>query len=245
MKTDCWQKKKKKKKQVGARAPREAELATHLSRAQRYARGLADRHAAQEAAFAAAAAGALGRCRAFEGDLAALAAALPGKDSLAALQGVETRQRRLVGEFQADMEARLGALGEYAGRLPEGLLAGCEKMVAECRTFDEGGDYDATEVRFLRAALRPPCDAVRATAEARRGRIQEQIATQVETSLGGLGAYRSAYADAQLELALREGLGQKYGAPRRTAQEQLRTEITRDEAAAALVDRLLDELASL
>jgi hypothetical protein len=39
-----------------------------------------------------------------------------------------------------------------------------------------------------------------------------------------------------------EGLGQKYGAPRRRAQEQLRTSVTRDEHSAGKVDELLAQL---
>jgi hypothetical protein len=39
-----------------------------------------------------------------------------------------------------------------------------------------------------------------------------------------------------------EGLGQKYGAPRRRAQERLRTAVTRDERAAGAVDEMLAKL---
>ena len=40
-------------------------------------------------------------------------------------------------------------------------------------------------------------------------------------------------------MCLREGLGQKYGAPRRGAQERLRTELTRDEKHAEQLEGLL------
>ena len=39
-----------------------------------------------------------------------------------------------------------------------------------------------------------------------------------------------------------EGLGQKYGAPRRRAQERIRTEVSRDEQSAGFVDELLAKL---
>ena len=44
---------------------------------------------------------------------------------------------------------------------------------------------------------------------------------------------------------LQDGLGQKYGAPRRNAQEKIRSEVARSEVAAAKIDELLELLVSL
>jgi hypothetical protein len=60
-----------------------------------------------------------------------------------------------------------------------------------------------------------------------------------EASWSKTKAYRDRYDACVLELCLREGLGQKFGAPRRAAQERLRTEITRDENHAHQLDGLL------
>lgn len=54
--------------------------------------------------------------------------------------------------------------------------------------------------------------------------------------------YTVLYAKVAQDLALCEGLGQRYGAPRRRAQERLRTEVSRDEQAAGKVDELLARL---
>jgi len=177
-------------------------------------------------------------------DLAQLKATLPEHNSIAALQGVDTRQRKLVAQFELDFEDYVDRLSSYLTIEPEGLLQGCEMMINQCKTFDEGGDYDETEIEFLRESLEPPRELIRSCVGERRTRLEE-LEEQKAQSLAGLGDYRDKYAKAQLELSLREGLGQKYGAPRRNAQEQLRTEITRDEAAADLIDSLLDSLESL
>jgi hypothetical protein len=57
--------------------------------------------------------------------------------------------------------------------------------------------------------------------------------------------FKQEYEKCLQELSLKEGLGKKYGAPRRNAQERLRTEVTRDEYSAANVDKLLSKLAKL
>ena len=44
---------------------------------------------------------------------------------------------------------------------------------------------------------------------------------------------------------LQDGLGQKYGAPRRNAQERIRSEVARSEVAAAKIDELLELLGLL
>jgi hypothetical protein len=73
---------------------------------------------------------------------------------------------------------------------------------------------------------------------ARRERLKAVTEAQ-EVSLTKPKAFKEAYDAAVLDLCLREGLGQKYGAPRRAAQERLRTEITRDERHAQQLEELL------
>jgi hypothetical protein len=54
--------------------------------------------------------------------------------------------------------------------------------------------------------------------------------------------FATIYNSVAQELALSEGLGQRYGAPRRRAQERLRTEQARDEQSAGKIDELLAKL---
>jgi hypothetical protein len=53
------------------------------------------------------------------------------------------------------------------------------------------------------------------------------------------GIFTNKYDQVANDLALSQGLGQKYGAPRRRAQERLRTEMSRDEQCAGKVDELI------
>ena len=56
-------------------------------------------------------------------------------------------------------------------------------------------------------------------------KCQEQFSAQYDKSVN--------------DLSMSEGLGQKYGAPRRRAQERIRTEVGRDEQSAGKIDELL------
>ena len=70
------------------------------------------------------------------------------------------------------------------------------------------------------------------------GRLQEQQ----QQSLKSQAEFSKRYEQCAQDLAMSEGLGQKYGAPRRRAQERIRTEVTRDEQSAGRIDELLAKL---
>ena len=50
-----------------------------------------------------------------------------------------------------------------------------------------------------------------------------------DESLRNQEEFTAVYENVALDLAMSEGLGQKYGAPRRRAGEKIRTAVTRDE----------------
>jgi len=231
--------------EVNCRAPREGELVTHTNRAQRYAKGLLDKHEAQEVAFQKLVKETEGFGTKFLAKLHDLMERLPTQTSIASLQGVETQQRKLASEFEAEFENQVEKLSAYLSTLPEGLVAGCQGMIEQCRTFDQGGDFDLTEIEFLRESLEIPLQRIRHAVEEREETLQE-LSNQKDQSLGApVTEFRAKYNEALVELSLKEGLGQKYGGPRRRAQERLRTVITRDESAGDLVDQLLRGLESL
>ena len=70
----------------------------------------------------------------------------------------------------------------------------------------------------------------------------DALKEQQQQSLSTLETFTAQYDKSALELALSEGLGQKYGAPRRRAQEKLRTMVSRDEQSAGKIDELLAKL---
>ena len=54
--------------------------------------------------------------------------------------------------------------------------------------------------------------------------------------------FTATYEGTVQSVAMSEGLGQKYGAPRRRAQERIRTEVQRDEQSAGKIDEMLANL---
>ena len=61
-------------------------------------------------------------------------------------------------------------------------------------------------------------------------------------SLKAHGEFTALYEETVQNVAMSEGLGQKYGAPCRRAQERIRTEVQRDEQAAGKIDEMLANL---
>lgn len=58
-------------------------------------------------------------------------------------------------------------------------------------------------------------------------------------------AFKARYQACVQSLAMKEGLGQKFGLPRRAAQERYRSEMTRCEARSASINALLASLQSI
>ena len=103
------------------------------------------------------------------------------------------------------------------------------------------GGYSEDEMREIEVMVSAQCDELK---ELVKGWSRTVIALQEEQerSAQALTEFSVKYDAKVLELSLSEGLGQKYGAPRRRAQAKLRTEVTRDDRSAGKVDELLAQL---
>lgn len=140
--------------------------------------------------------------------------------------------------FPPQCEEDVAAMEALIATEPAKLLNSNHELLRTCRLFLEGGEYDQKELDLLRAKLERPTKAIEAAVEARKARVKE-VALAQEKAWASTKAYRLAYDAAVLDLCLREGLGQKYGAPRRAAQERLRTELTRDDKHAQQLEALV------
>ncbi|KAH8059197.1 DUF4455-containing protein [Aureococcus anophagefferens] len=232
---------RKGRSEVSFRQPREGELIMHRQRKERHMRIIQQRDRLQTADCLAALADAEAKVAAFSTSLAALEASLGSMGSLAGLQGVESKCKKLASTFGVECAKELQALEHYTVTEPHKLVQLNEVMLKATRLFSDGGDYSEKEAEELTEKL----DSLRAGIEQSVAARAEKLAAlqdlQREALTGLVGFQREAEACLQ-ELSLREGLGMKYGAPRRNAQEKLRTEQTRDEADAAHLDALLEAL---
>jgi hypothetical protein len=180
----------------------------------------------------------MAHCDTFPRTMLGFQKALPSQASLAAFQGLDMRAKKFMAQWGPQCEEDLSALNAYIAAEPTKLLNSNGELLRTCKLFVEGGDYDQKEVDLLKLKLERPTKAVEAAVEARRAKVKDVMAAQ-EKAWTATKVFREAYDAATLDLCLKEGLGQKYGAPRRSAQERLRTEVTRDDKQAQQLEGLV------
>jgi len=132
-------------------------------------------------------------------------------------------------------------LSTFLHTKPQKLSSTITELIRLTKTFNDGGDYDVLEVTDLKALLIEPGNKLGRAVADRSGKV-DGLESYQAAAVECTKAFKVEYERCLLELSLRLGLGKKFGAPRRNAQERLRTEVTRDEYSAQNVDKLLGEL---
>ncbi len=100
------------------------------------------------------------------------------------------------------------------------------------------GGYSEAELEEIQVLIEAQCAEINTIQAQWTQEIQQLHDLQAQSQLCQ-DEFNTKYAKCTQEVAMAEGLGQKYGAPRRRAQERIRTEVSRDERAAGKVDELL------
>ncbi|GMI03755.1 hypothetical protein TrRE_jg12660 [Triparma retinervis] len=235
---------RKGRTEVKFRQPREGELISHRQKSARFLRQFYKRMSDQEENFAALVQEVNEHADEFVSNVESLGSTLKDQGSLAALQGLEMKCKKLLSMFRPECEDYLEMLNLFVSQEPSKLASTISELLRLTKTFQNGGDYDQKEVDDLKELLVEPREKLDAAVEARREKIEAAMAYE-EASMKSTKAFKKEYDKCLQELSLREGLGKKYGAPRRNAQERLRTEVTRDEFSANQVDALLEKLEKL
>lgn len=104
----------------------------------------------------------------------------------------------------------------------------------------EGG-YSESEILEIEALVIGQCEEIEIISKEWQTNISLLVEEQ-QQSFKSQDEFTVRYKKATQDVAMSEGLGQKYGAPRRRAQETIRTEISHDEKHAGKLDSLLAEL---
>ena len=110
--------------------------------------------------------------------------------------------------------------------------------------FEDGGDYAEKEVNICIASIRD----IMYTFEKQvnnHHRDVDAIQLQQEECLEEFEKYKITYASALVDLSMKEGLGKKFGKPRRHAQEALRTEVNQSTTSEDEISQLLNILKSI
>ena len=154
------------------------------------------------------------------------------------------RCKKTMALFRPQCEVDQSRLETMVTVEPSKLLHSNDELLRTCKLFQEGGDYDQKEIDLLRLKLEKPSKAIEASVAKRKDKIREVKEAQ-DRAWSKIKVFKAKYDACVLDLCLREGLGQKYGAPRRAAQEKCRTELCRDEKNAQQLNDLLTSLENL
>jgi hypothetical protein len=228
--------------EVNIRQVRESELIAHRQRAKRHCRIVREKNDSHQEQFESIIAGYAAKSKDFVGELKALEMTLVDQESLAALQGVDGKCKKMLMAFREECGEALAHLERCVTSDPTKLYALSTSLLRATNLFgDSNGDYSEFEYEELQKQLQLLNGEIEESVKGRVLQIQALMSRQ-EVAMSGDAQFTTALESSLQELSLREAIGMKYGAPRRNAQERLRTEQTCDANSADAVDELLNLL---
>lgn len=225
--------------------PRETELLGHEQKTWRHVQSIQQKMKDLQFKFFDGIKSAKVDCDKFIGEMTALRNSLSNEHfrNLAALQGVDVKARTISLAFQGSCGGILSNLNNIAVVDTSTVISFAKDFRKVCPLQAPGieGGYSEAELKEIEDLVDGQCNEINSITSDWGNQI-EQLKEQQEQSFKSHSEFVQKYEKCAQELALSEGLGQKYGAPRRRAQEKIRTEVTRDEQNAGKVDELLAEL---
>ena len=224
--------------EVKAHQPRGDELRKHQARYLRHVRKVRDILRKQGESLASLEQQAREHSAEYLSAVQVLDARIPRMRKLTALQGVLRKGMQARTDFAHEVEAYREQLECPAVHEPRALLDDNALFLRGCHTFATGGDYDTGEIQIAQDKLLEVDSEINDAIRVRQKRVAKIVKEQDE-AITAFSALETTYQRVRLELSMREGLGHKYGAPRRGVQEQLRTETTKSSAAeSAIVENI-------
>jgi hypothetical protein len=229
--------------------PRDAELLSHQEKTFRIIRQLQEKVLEVQAKFSASLDAAQGSVSKYVQDMDSVINSLKNVayKTLATLQGVDVKGRDITQTFQTDCTRQVNGLTSIATVDIEAVIAQAQDFRKLCPLQTVGPDgiptqgYSEDEINHIQSLIDAQEQEIKELMEVWNGQINA-LKESHEEALKKQDQMSACYAQVAQDLALSEGLGQKYGAPRRRAQERLRSEISRDEQSAGKIDELIARL---
>lgn len=168
--------------------------------------------------------------------------------NLAVLQGIDQKARACSLLFQQDAAERVTKLQKWTSQDIEVIMQNAKEFRKICpvqvpgQPPIPGGGYSESELQEIETLILQQCQEI---VEVREGDWQprtQHLQEYQEQCLKSLGEFTAQFLKCSQEVAMAEGLGQKYGAPRRRAQERIRSEVARDERFAGKIDEYLAQI---
>ena len=170
---------------------------------------------------------------------------LPKSTSIAEFQGLLRKNKDLELQLFHKGSEIIERLTELAVTEIEKIFGSGTEFVANLQLFEDGGNYDAKEVEYYQDKLKVITTEL-STEQSKRKDIIEVLKKKFEVErTDPVKAFEKDYGTAVELLAAKEGIGKKYGAPKRSAQEKIRGEMTKCEKAQEGIDSILSNLSAL
>jgi hypothetical protein len=165
--------------------------------------------------------------------------------NLATLQGIDMKARSITLEFQNENNKKVLFLQKILTSDILTIINNAKDFRKLCPLQQPGdevnGGYSESELTEIEILINNQINEIQElTSEWSSSVVTLQ--EQQTTSLKTYDEFLIKYGKAVQEVAMAEGLGQKYGAPRRRAQERIRTEISLDEKKSSKVDEFLSQI---
>ena len=222
--------------------PREVELLNHEEKTYRFILSIQEKMAKLQGLFDDTVEQTKGTCDKFRDDLASLLTVLTETQykTLAALQGVEVKARAITQAFNTEGNGLLTSLRQMVAEDASAIIFYAKDFRKICPPQGEGisGGYSESELEDIAKLVEGQCGEISEVLENWKSVIKE-LDVLITEEASKHNTFAETFEQVANELALSQGLGQKYGAPRRRAQEKLRTEMSRDEKSAGFIDELL------
>jgi hypothetical protein len=221
--------------------PRIGEISMHRKRLERQKRSVLQRHRTMGERFDKIVSNSREQIAQFLTIVDTLTDMLRTQSSLAGLQGVMKRCKDSVTEFDELCAARGEEMAPLIDVDPRSLVDSNTRFIATCLTHEEDGDYELEEVDICKAALNKVnkyCAkdvASRTDTIAAVGREQHAARCHFQN-------FADVYALTVKDLSMREGVGKKYGQPRRKFLESIRTVSTFSERVRKKLDQAISRI---
>ncbi|CAG9311274.1 unnamed protein product [Blepharisma stoltei] len=174
-----------------------------------------------------------------------LRAQLPSGTSLAELQGLLNRAKD--NDLSVYQKGRkiIARLDELNNIEISSFSQQNEKFISGLQLIEQGGQYSVPEVEFYRSKTNA-LDQELGELQGKRRDVIEALKKKLEIErVEPIKAFEKEYAISMENLSAREGIGKKYRAPKRNAQEKITGEMTKCERAQGGIDNTIVDLERL
>jgi len=249
---------RKGKLEVEIYQERKAQITAHNKKYERQVRQCLERHSKSDEMWAYLMDTVNGEIENHERQQSKLKSSIPECKNLAELQGVSRKQRDSVQSFEEKIIEISDKLYDIAVDQSEQLIKLNNDMLKSCQLFEQGGNYSELEVQWYKTQMDEINEMLRSFGKEKEEELDSinqrllRALKDTDNEPNENCTFNETYKDFDSEyksgmqnLVAKEGLGKKFGAPRRIIQERMRAEMTKCEQAQSGIEALLEKLGQL